>query len=315
MFHSEEHDEGHVAAHGEDAYLGEVGADDDEREWYEDEDNSNDSGYRDPNDIPPPPPPPPPPLPPMLPPRAVMQQAHDTGRGGVQGGRAADGIRVVETKAKSQGKPPSFATSRDHQGVNGAEPWARPSVTAPAARVHRTAPTFGAPAPTSRPPRSQPTSHSHMSGGIADGARQNVAYTQTHRHTRSSGAGASPPQQSATRWGGRGRGSGLAHPPIVVLAHNRAQALRRLLRSVQRAAGADMSRVTVYQDGTHRGVEVVVREFYPVRLVRLPPEAPDVKGRPVLSSKLTYNYRCVCVYAYVCVCVRVYVCVCVCMCG
>jgi hypothetical protein len=34
-----------------------------------------------------------------------------------------------------------------------------------------------------------------------------------------------------------------------------------------------------------------VRDFYPARLIRLP-EAPDsTKDEPVLSSKLTYNYR------------------------
>ena len=47
------------------------------------------------------------------------------------------------------------------------------------------------------------------------------------------------------------------HPPIVVLVHNRAEALRRLLRSVRRAEGADMSRVTIYQVCLGVGVSVV----------------------------------------------------------
>jgi hypothetical protein len=46
--------------------------------------------------------------------------------------------------------------------------------------------------------------------------------------------------------GGGGRGEG-EHPPIVVLVHQRAESLRRLLLSVQGAEGADMARVTVYQ--------------------------------------------------------------------
>ena len=78
---------------------------------------------------------------------------------------------------------------------------------------------------------------------------------------------------------------------MVVLVHDRAQALLRLLLSVRRARGADLSRVTVYQDGMHRGVEQVVRELYPVRLVRLPAQPPSAKEQPVLSSRLTYNYR------------------------
>ena len=45
---------------------------------------------------------------------------------------------------------------------------------------------------------------------------------------------------------GAGRGGG-EHPPIVVLVHQRAESLRRLLLSVQGAEGADMARVTVYQ--------------------------------------------------------------------
>jgi len=40
---------------------------------------------------------------------------------------------------------------------------------------------------------------------------------------------------------------GGGHPPIVVLVHQRAESLRRLLLSVQGAEGADMARVTVYQ--------------------------------------------------------------------
>ena len=56
-----------------------------------------------------------------------------------------------------------------------------------------------------------------------------------------------------------------------------------------------MSCVTVYQDGEHRDVEVAVREFMEVRLVRLPAKPPrDDKAEaeaPVLSSRLTFNYR------------------------
>lgn len=52
-----------------------------------------------------------------------------------------------------------------------------------------------------------------------------------------------------------------------------------------------MSLVTIYQDGSHRGVERAVRDFNPARLVRLPREPLASRDKPVLSSKLTYNYR------------------------
>ena len=46
----------------------------------------------------------------------------------------------------------------------------------------------------------------------------------------------------------------------MVLVHNRAEALDRLLGSVSRAAGANMSRVTVYQDGSSFGKKQAARE-------------------------------------------------------
>ncbi len=81
-----------------------------------------------------------------------------------------------------------------------------------------------------------------------------------------------------------------SHPPIVVLVHDRADALRRLLHSVRSAADANFSLVTVYQDGVDRAVEMVVGDFHPAKLVRLPESESSRKG-PILLSRLTYNYR------------------------
>jgi hypothetical protein len=81
-----------------------------------------------------------------------------------------------------------------------------------------------------------------------------------------------------------------SHPPIVVLVHDRADALRRLMNSVRAAAEANFSLVTVYQDGADRAVEMVVSDFKGANLVRLP-ESDDSRKGPVLLSRLTYNYR------------------------
>ena len=80
-----------------------------------------------------------------------------------------------------------------------------------------------------------------------------------------------------------------AHPPIAVLAHNRADALRKLLSALSEADGLNLKRVTVYQDGSNHRVARAVADFFPSSLVRLP-KGGEGAG-PVLSSRLTFNYR------------------------
>lgn len=248
--------------HGSDEESYPYGADeeDSEREWYEDDDDENDPGYRERDDAASPLPNPPVPSP---------SDPADLERS------SRLSAQRIHLQARPQGRPPNFGSVSSR-------------VPAPAPGGRRAVPAFTTDSAKDSDRRS-PGLATGTSAGTG-GAPRHTGFGEgrASAHHTPSGSGGRTRGRKAGADGGRSPGE---HPPIVVLVHDRAQALERLLLSVRRAQGADLSRVAVYQDGIHRGVEQVVREFHPVRLVRLPQQPHGADDLPVLSSRLTYNYR------------------------
>ena len=281
-----------------------------EREWYEDEDDSNDikddsASHSPPIDLPPP----------------HTRQDESRAR-----------AKSLTDRSDSWRKTPSFGASADAQGrVSGHAGHGASSETvaadaldsaAPAATVKasaisgRRAPQFdaapgkrSAPDPTTPPPSApapESRARSEHNGAATTSSQRDQRRAATARRGRpfrrgrprhpAIGASVFPAGAGSAKHTGEGGqlepddSLSELHPAIVVLVHNRAEALDRLLGSVSRAAGANMSRVTVYQDGSERAVEVVVRSWDPVVLVRLP-EFQGEPETPILSSRLTWNYR------------------------
>ena len=275
-----------------------------EREWYEDEDDSNDikddsSSHSPPIGLPP----------------SDTRQDESRVR-----------VKSLIDSSESWRNTPSFGASADAQGrVSGHAGHGASSETgadaaldsaasaatvkasaisgrrAPqfdAAPVKRSAPDPTTPPPSEPAPESRARSQQHGAATTSSQRDQRRAATARRGRPRHPALGASVFPAGVGSVKHTGEGGQLEpddslselHPAIVVLVHNRAQALDRLLGSVSRAAGANMSRVTVYQDGSERAVEVVVRRWDPVVLVRLP-EFHGQPETPILSSRLTWNYR------------------------
>lgn len=205
-FHSEPGDSTHRTTtdqREDDAYLGDE-ANDVEREWYEDEDDSNDHGYIDRDDVSPPPP-----TPPIPPSRKQV------------GGGGAENIQL---QATSKGKAPLFGDASKgaagERGAGRAAAGGRAGGGGGASTIgansnmgakHMGAKNMGAKPSSSSFSRGQGGSETPRHTGF--GPTQGVSQSKGRAHKGGAAAG----RGKGTSSGGSGGG----HPPIVVLVHER----------------------------------------------------------------------------------------------